>query len=100
MATSHVACVLTEQEHTRRTLLMGLAETAHWHARSLVVSDRLVHHTSLLRVAEARLKSIHANLVLGKFSRKTLNHVRSSALRGVVEHLCERIIRALLVVDF
>ena len=64
-ATSHVAGVLAEQEHTRGTLLMGLTEATHRHSRGLVVTDGFVHDTRLLRVAETRLEGVHTNVVFG-----------------------------------
>lgn len=99
MTTGHVAGVLAEHEHSRRSLLVGLAEATHGDAGGLVVANLLVHNAGLLGVAETRLQSVDANAVLSPLGGETLDHVGDSALRRVVEHLGQRVIQALLVVD-
>ena len=99
MATRDVAGILAEQEDSRVGLLGRLAEAAQGHARGLVVADLLVHNAGLLGVAEAGLKGVDTDTVLSPLGSKTLDHVGHSTLRGVVEHLGERVIQTLLVVN-
>lgn len=99
VAARDVARVLAEQEDSGVGLLGGLAEAAKGNARRLVVADLLVHDTGLLGVAETGLESVDTNAVLSPLSSKTLDHVGHSTLRRVVEHLSERVVQALLVVD-
>lgn len=99
VATRDVARVLAEQEDRGVGLLGRLAEAAQGHARGLVVADLLVHHAGLLSVAEARLEGVDTNAVVLPLTGKTLDHVAHSTLRGVVEHLGERVVQTLLVVN-
>ena len=99
MATRDVAGILAEQEDSRVGLLGRLAEAAQGHARGLVVADLLVHAAGHLSVAVARLDGVDTDTVFSPLGSKTLDHVGHSTLRGVVEHLGERVVQALLVVD-